>query len=242
MKHHKIILGTALLISIPQLASGGTSQHEYQDNQLLTSHETPSPYHCFGLGIQAGIQGVGLHARYDLNERLYFKLEGNYFQYDDDFDISGIRYSGEIDFSNFGLTANYLPFENGFRITAGAYFGNNEANGVASGSGQSVNIGDNNYILAPGDRLNGTVAYNQFAPYLGIGWDFEFGDTSAFVFGVDLGVLYLGEPDTTVTASGPITAAPGFGADLQKEQALFADDVENYQFLPVLKLSLTYRF
>ncbi|MFC7335818.1 hypothetical protein ACFQY0_01410 [Haloferula chungangensis] len=234
-----IIFATA---ASPGVAWAGDLSYPSAGTTSTISSVDSESEHCFGLGIQAGIQGIGLHARYDINPWLYMKIEGNYFKYDDTFDVDGTDYHGDLDLSNIGLTANFLPFNNGFRVTLGGYFGNNEASGVANGNGQTVSIGNSVYTLTQGDQLQGSVEYNQFAPYLGIGWDFGFGSTSSWVFGIDLGVLYLGEPDTLVSASGPITSVPGFGADLAAEQAIFADDINDYQFLPVLKLSLTYRF
>jgi hypothetical protein len=196
----------------------------------------------FGAGAQVGFQGIGLHARYDLTGWCYLRLEGNYFEYDDSFDADGIDYDGELDLSNLGLTANFLPFANGFRITAGGYFGNNEFTGIARGAGTSLDIGDTDYVLNPGDSVTGTIEYNSFNPYLGVGWDFVFGSGSNFVFGIDVGVLYLGEPEADLSAAGGITRIPGFADDLRREETLVEDDVSDWEFAPVLKLSFTYRF
>lgn len=196
----------------------------------------------WGLGIQAGTQGAGLHLRYDLNPSLYFKLEGNYMGWKDEIEVDDITYKGDLDFGNIGLTANYLPFAGyGFRLTAGAFFGKNEFDGESTSTG-TLELNGTTYPITSADKLMGTVEYDTFNPYLGIGWDWALGEKKNFIIGLDAGVSYLGEPTTTLTATGTLATIPGITADLDAERIAFQDDLEDFQFYPVLKLSFTYRF
>lgn len=196
-----------------------------------------------GLGTQVGTQGVGLHLTYNFSRSFYLKLEGNYFDYSDDVDIDGVDYDGDLDFSNLGITANYLPFESsGFRVTLGAFFGQNKFSGTASGAGQNVDLNGTNYTLGANDSLRGSVEYDSINPYIGIGWDWAFGESQNIILGLDLGVSYLGDPNSSVTATGPFSTTPNFNTNLQAERQTFQNDIEDYKFYPVVKLSLTYRF
>ena len=197
----------------------------------------------WGLGAQAGIQGVGLHLRKDIGSRLYLKLEGNYFDYSDDVEIDDIDFDGHLDFSNVGLTLNWLPFESsGFRITGGAYHGNNSFRGRATSAGKTVDINGTDYRIGPGDFVRGSVEFDSISPYFGIGWDWLLGANDQFTLGLDLGVLYLGDPSVKLATSPTIGGMPVPGADLEAERRDIASEIEDYKFLPVLKVSFTYRF
>lgn len=195
-----------------------------------------------GAGFQLGTQGAGLHLTYSLNENFYLSLEGNYMEYNHTFNIDDVDYDGELNMSNLGLTGNYLPFGSGFRVTGGVFFGQNDLNGTASGAGQVVEVNDINYTLGAGDSLHGSAGWNNCTPYLGVGWDWALGAEQNFILGLDLGVLYMGSADATLTGTGIFAAGGSAAADLQAEADTFENDVEDYKFYPVLKLSLTYRF
>jgi hypothetical protein len=199
----------------------------------------------WGLGVQAGIQGLGIHLRRDVSSQLYFKLEGNYLKYSRDLEIDDIDYDGEIDFSNIGLNVNYLPFPGkGFRITAGGSYGNkNSFKGSATGEGQIVEINDVEYPLGPDDFVKGSVSYDSFNPYLGVGWDWHFGQSDQFVLGLDLGVIYLGDPSVKLGVS-PGLMGPGLVTqeDIRAEERALKSEIDKYKFIPLVKLSLTYRF
>jgi len=196
---------------------------------------------AWGVGAQIGIQGAGIHLRYDLNPSFYLRLEGNLIGMDDEFTVEDVDFSGDIDFSNLGLTINYLPFANsGFRITAGAFFGQNEANG--RGEGGTAEFNGHYYTLSANDTVQASLEYDSFNPYLGIGWDWTFGAENNFVLGLDLGVAYMGNPEITVNSTGIYANNAAFNADVAQYQKDAEDFLEDWQFLPVVKLSFTWRF
>ncbi|MCX6879618.1 MAG: hypothetical protein NTW21_38305 [Verrucomicrobia bacterium] len=195
-----------------------------------------------GAGVQVGTQGVGIHLSYNITPSFYLQLEGNYFDYNKTLNIADVDYESDLDLSNLGLTVNYLPFENsGFRITAGAFFANNEISCTATGAGQQVSLNNVDYTLGANDSLVGAIDYGTFNPYIGVGWDWVLGADRNFVIGLDVGVSYLGEPDATLTGTG-LLGTSAAANDLAAEQAAFQDDVEGYKFYPVVKVSFTYRF
>ena len=197
----------------------------------------------FGTGVQAGTQGFGINLSYNIVPSFYLKLEGNYFRYNRSFNISDIDYEGNVDLSNVGLTGNYLPFEgSGFRVTAGAFFSHNEITGSTKGAGQQVNVNGTTYTLQPADSIEETAKWNACDPYLGVGWDWAFGEKQNLVLGLDLGVSYIGSPSTSVTGTGRFATNPVAMADLVAEQANVQDDLSRYKFYPVVKVSFTYRF
>ena len=68
------------------------------------------------------------------------------------------------------------------------------------------------------DSVNGTLKFNRFAPYLGIGWDTTFGEEDNWGLTFDLGVIYCGSPKLSFAAEGPDTSAKTFSGDLEQEQ------------------------
>lgn len=242
VKHVSAFACLTLALQVPVFAGGSTTTTANGPTPAPTTATGGDWYSQWGLGIQAGTQGVGLHVRYDLNPSLYFKLEGNYVGFKDSYDIDDITFDGDLDFSNIGLTANYLPFAgHGFRLSAGAYFGQNEFTGTVSGGG-TVDLNGTTYLLGARSSVTGKVDCDTFNPYLGIGWDWALGEEKNYIISLDAGVSYLGKPTTSLTASGPVTLTPGFQADLAAQQNSFQDAADKIEFYPVLKLSFTYRF
>ncbi len=81
------------------------------------------------------------------------------------------------------------------------------------------------------------------APYLGFGYDsshFSI-DGWGFKLGVDLGAMYIGEPDVSIrTARTP--DYPGFAADVSLAASSLKDSLKNYPFYPVAMISARFSF
>ena len=116
-----------------------------------------------------------------------------------------------------------------------------QLDGSASSVGTTIDINGTDYDLADGDRLDAGIEYNAVTPYLGLGWDFCFGAEKSWVLGIDLGVLYMGEPDVTLVGVGALADA-AVEDDINAELASIREDIEDYTFLPVVKIGFTYRF
>jgi hypothetical protein len=93
---------------------------------------------------------------------------------------------------------------------------------------------------ALGSSINGKVDFNKAAPYFGLGFGGTIG--AGITAGFDLGALYVGSPNTSLTASGAITSVPGFGANLASEQSSLQSKVNDFRFYPVVQFGLGYRF
>ena len=88
------------------------------------------------------------------------------------------------------------------------------------------------------------LSYNTFAPYAGIGWDTTFGDDDRWGFVFDLGVVFSGSPDlvinATVDPSDPNAAT--FNSQKKKEVNELQDDLNQFEFWPVLSAGIVYQF
>ncbi len=86
------------------------------------------------------------------------------FDYGFDRKIQGKDFDGNLKLSSLGLVANWYLLGNGLRLTAGAFVNNNKLKAAARD--EKLEIGDTEYDAT----LNARLAFERFAPYLGIGW------------------------------------------------------------------------
>jgi len=212
---------------------------------LLSSERT-------GIGVQAGTLGYGAYITYDISKSWYLKAEFNTADYDRDFEENGVDYDGNLDFSSTGITLNVLPFRkapliDGFRLTAGVYAVDNTVVINASGAGSSLTLGDANLpvLLGANDSLDGEVTFDSVAPYAGIGWDWMLGKRDQFIFSIDAGVIFVGEPDVELQGNGNLLTTIG-GASAQQiidqEEAALVEELEDFNLFPVVKLSIGWKF
>ena len=78
-------------------------------------------------------------------------------------------------------------------------------------------------------------------PYLSIGGNFLYFDHAHhWALGGELGVAYTGDPRVSLTRSGP--AAPLIDAAVSREQQKAQSWANQLQWLPVVKLMVSYSF
>ena len=54
--------------------------------------------------------------------------------------------------------------------------------------------------------------------------------------------MFQGSPTANLSATGPIASDPGFQADLAKEENNLQDDLDNFEYYPVISIGFNYRF
>lgn len=146
------------------------------------------------------------------------------------------------------MTADWFPFHNGFRLSPGLVANGNELdlNGRPR-AGQTFDIGGNTYTVDEVGSLNGNVDFNSLAPYLGVGWGNPFGAGGNWSFSCDLGVVFQGSPNVTLTAT-PTNAFddPALRAELDRrveaERRDLEDELDDFKYYPLVSIGITYRF
>jgi hypothetical protein len=192
------------------------------------------------IGAAVGTPGIGVELGTDLSQTFGLRLQGNYFGLSRDVNSNRITYDGDLDLLSVGLVGDIYLFNSGFRLSGGAFYNKNNVDLVATPTG-TVTVGGTTYTGAQIGRLDGRVDFNEFSPYAGIGYTTKRGGTGlSFVF--DAGVLFQGAPDVRLTSSGPISTAPGFAADLERERAEIAEDIDVLKYYPVVRIGIAYRF
>jgi hypothetical protein len=97
--------------------------------------------------------------------------------------------------------------------------------------------------------LDADVDFDPIAPYAGLGFGRAPGSGSGLGVTLDLGVLFQGKGDVTLTpripAGSPLNdpvARQAFQILVDREERDLQDDVNDYDMYPVVSLGISYRF
>lgn len=203
------------------------------------------------VALVGGTLGAGLTVTTPINDVLNARGLVSGFSLSQEFEGqadqgTAVTFDGDLTLFNVGGLLDYHPFSGGFRMSVGLFYTGNKLEGVGTCSSGCVIGGGTltqSYTLTPNDRVYAEVDYSGVAPYVGIGWGNAVTESGRFSFSFDLGVLYTGEPDISVTCDVSVSAAQSQcqqAAD--KEAQDVRDDVGDYEFFPVLMLGAAYRF
>ena len=204
-----------------------------------------SDYHLgFRIAPRVSTLGGGLEVAKGISP--WFGLRGgvNYFTWNYSTTESGNDYNLDLELKSFGLFADFHPFKQAFRVSLGFLINGNGIDGNAKlGAGEKFELDGTEYSLL-NNSASMKLTYNTFAPYAGIGWDTTFGDDDRWGFVFDLGVVFSGSPDLAINAavdpSDPNAAS--FESQKAKEIAELQDDLNKFEFWPVLSAGIVYQF
>ncbi len=195
----------------------------------------------FGVGVKAGTLGLGIEGRWNPVPLIDFRVGANAYDYDTDASTSGIDYDATLELDSYYVTGNLNFPLSPLRLTAGVFANNNEVAVTSQDSGgQDIDLGG---ITLPADvvgTLSGRTYFEDFAPYAGIGFDFEVLGKVGLNF--DVGVLWQGEPKVGLTADGTGAGQLPFEAALELERQQLEDDLSDYKAYPVVSLAFIYNF
>jgi hypothetical protein len=189
--------------------------------------------HAAGVGVRVGTTGLGADVAFDVAPTLSARLGYSAGNVDLNVDTSAVDYDGKVKLSNFNTFLDFAPLGPLFRITGGFVFTDNKYDVVGTpkaGGGISV---------------TGQVKPEKSAaPYLGIGYGRVSG--AGVNFYADLGVMFQGSPQATLTANcgslagtAQCTAAQ---SQIAAEQQRLQDELKNAKYYPVLNIGLTIGF
>ena len=191
------------------------------------------------LGVRGSTLGLGAELHFKLNDDFTLRAMGHASDADVDDEYSDVDYDAELDLSSFGVVVDYR-FAGSFRVSAGLFSNGNEITATGRPTGGEFEIGGTTYPAAAVGTLRGAIEFDDIAPFLGIGWGNAF-EGGRFRFHAELGVYLQGSPDVRLSASNEDTI-PGLSDDLERERRQFEDDLDGYDFWPVLSVGVSYRF
>jgi hypothetical protein len=191
------------------------------------------------IGLSAGTLGIGGEVGVKVVGNFVVRLNGTWADLSYKKAGDGAEYSGRLKALSAGLTGDWHPFANGFRLSGGARYLNGEFQGKVSMG--DVTIGNHTYTQAQYGALNLSIKNgNQIAPYIGLGYDSAHFNPGNWFFAFDIGAMYAGNAKVGLGVTG---SAPGLAADLEIERQKLQDDFGKYgRFIPVVQLAAKYRF
>lgn len=194
----------------------------------------------FQLGVTAGSLGVGPEAGYRASKLFGARVSASFLDVSHDFEVDDINYNGKVKLESYGAMLDLYPFQGGLRFSGGFRIDKNRVN-LAATPTTNVTVGDVTYTPAQVGTLSGQVDADEFVPVLTVGY--AGGLTKGLKFGIDAGVMFQGKPSAqNLRATGSLASNATFQAELEKERQKVNRDMEDYQYYPVVQLSLFYAF
>jgi hypothetical protein len=199
----------------------------------------------FGVGMKAGTLGLGIEGRWSILPWLDIRAGANQYDYEDSGEYASIAYDGVLAMDNYFLTGNFRFPLSPFRVTAGAYSNGNQLQLSSQDTGgEDYTIGGIDFSSDDVGTLHSTTSFEDIAPYVGFGYDFELFGKVGLNF--DLGVLWQGDPLVSLEATGLETAPPlvqfFLEPALERERLALEDEISDYKAWPVVSLSFVYNF
>lgn len=205
----------------------------------LTVAGTASADDNLWFGVKAGTLGVGLEAIWRPIPWLDVRFGGNRYNVGDSGSKAGVNYDATLSLETYYGTANLLFPLSPFRITAGAFSNGNEFRMVSMDS-PTFDIGGNMYTQAEVGTLTSRTYFEDIAPYLGVGFDFNV--LGKVGLNLDLGVLWQGDPVVDLMSNGLLANDPTFQSALETERQELLAEFDDYKAYPVLSLGFTFNF
>jgi len=199
----------------------------------------------FGIGVKAGTLGLGMEGRWSPLPWFDIRAGANQYDFEESGTQAGIDYDGVLAMDTYFLTGNFRFPLSPFRVTAGAFSNGNELQLVSQDTGgENFTIGGIEFSPDDVGSLHSTTSFEDIAPYVGFGYDFELFGKVGLNF--DLGVLWQGDPSVTLESTGLETATPQvqflLEPALEIERLALEDEISDYKAWPVVSLSFVYNF
>lgn len=198
-----------------------------------------------GVAVKVGTLGGSIEVSQPLTD--YFRFRGgvNYLTYSFDSTISDVNYEFDAEFGSFSTMLDWQPFGGAFYFAGGAYFNNHKIDVTGSIDRSVVPANYSQYAyLADLVSIKGDVTFLPIAPYAGLGWRGNFGE-SDWGMALDLGVLFQGEPDVDnlrIDAPVDVNDVDVVKTFLAEEEQKIEDDLSEFQYYPVVSLMFFYNF
>ena len=170
-----------------------------------------------GFGAEAGMDFGMVRARAQFNKYDYSTTEN----------LDNSEYDVTLGLKSTGVLVDVFPFKGAFHITAGLY---DNGNTVTADSTGPVDV--DGYKAS---QASVKADFAGTAEYLGIGWVFG-RDNKGLTGNLELGAMANGGVDVTLTAPGATQN------QIDQEEKNIENDLNGYDYMPVIKLGIGYYF
>lgn len=152
-------------------------------------------------------------------------LGGGTFGLDDT--SNGQPYDGDLDSFGIGLIGDYHPFANGFRVSAGAFYANYEAD-----------ISSDNVIFGDiSSKVDATIKQREnFVPMVAVGYDGAISRNGTL--SLTVGGMFGNGFDVAARESSGLVPQELVDAEIEE----IRDDLDDLDVLPYIQVSVGFRF
>lgn len=190
--------------------------------------------------VSASTLGLGLELGHSVPLlNITGRLAWNGFAHEYADTVDGNRYEAQIDLNNTTLLLDWRPWGSITHFTAGVVYNGNSISYTAAPAA-TYSIGSVVYAADEVGRVNGELTAEKLAPYAGLGWNIPVAPRTAL--SLDLGVMFQGEPQLTLSSEGPLAGDPTFEAELERERRNAQDQLSGLQYYPVVRFGVKRRF
>jgi hypothetical protein len=212
----------------------------------------PSPGRAeVALAAKASTLGLGAELTLGLAPQLNARVGANAYTYSDRRTASDILYDGEAKLRTGTAFLDWHPGGHGFRLTGGAVYNDTTIEGSSLPPASGLyNIGGVPVPASLVGTLDAKADFDPLVPYAGFGWGNAVAGDKKLGFFVDLGVIFQGKADVTLTpiipANSPINTTPGarqaLDVLLRREEQDLEDQAADYDLYPMVAIGFSYRF
>jgi hypothetical protein len=199
-----------------------------------------------GVAAGGGTTGAGLHLSVPVLNSLNARIGVNVLNYSYSGSTTDMDYDFKLKLQTVDALLDWFPFNGAFRISAGAVYNGNkiEAKGKPNSTSQYT-IQGHTYSASSAGSINGRIDFRKTVPYFGIGWGNAVAKDKGWGFSTDLGVIFQGSPNTSLTNEGCTAGASqcaALAADLEAENRSLKEDANGFRTYPVIRFQVTYKF
>ena len=236
------IRGCALFLLL--LAGVGLTATAAEETNKLDELPKRPDYWPWTAGVEIGVpEFAGAFGRWRFSDHVGLRLGVDYGQ--DSFNGVSIGHSDyDIDVRILGepLTLDIYPWKkHSFYISFGWLFNQNQVTGTLTDHNGTVIIDGHPFPVDLAGQINLNMHQQPINPYLSIGGNFLYFDHKHhWALGGELGVLYTGDPTVNLSRSGP--TAPLIDAAVASAQRKAQDYADQYKWLPIIKLNVSFAF
>lgn len=234
-KMKKYFFTLALLI----VASTG---HTEENIALNTNPNASSTFGNIALGARISTLGVGPELSVGLSDYWTVRGAAHWGSYSVEGDTDDMEYDCDLNLASGLATIEWNVFAGGFHIDAGVLLNGNNIDASGKATNGTITINDVDYTAEQAGTIKGGIDFNSVAPYLGLGWGNPVDADTTWTFFFNLGVIFQGSPDVSLSADGRLSTDATFLQNLQQEEQELQEDLDAFKYYPVIALGLTYKF
>jgi hypothetical protein len=204
---------------------------------------TAQAQRSFGIGLNAGTTGLGAELATNLNQNFTLRAGMGTGAYSineviDD-NEPAMDVNADLSLNTFSFMIDYFPMKRGLKLTAGFIYHDFDVTAdVIPNEPYTLNAGQSNEKVFAPERLGsltiGLVYPNKFQPYVGLGFGNMVGRGFPLKLSMNLGLMYSGAPELTMTGTGMIAPTADHAPNIQ-------EGLEVFEWFPVFNLGLSYR-